>query len=286
MVIVLYTYSNSRLFLKLSNWCEEYGMKLKNFYKKREDIPEGMEQYYEEGDDGYILSTDDKELKDKLSEFRSNNRSLFSKNEELEKKLKGLEGLDPAKYDEALKALDELEDLREKKMIEEGKMDEVLAERTEKMRATYEGKIEGMQRKLEQVTETGSKATIRLNDTLVDSAVHQAISNVGVLRKGAVFDVVHRAKGTWKLDDEQNLVPMKDEKVMYGKDGDNQLTMEEWARDLLEDAPYLFESSKGAGSRGNQGIQNGLKVVQLGDQAAFNSNLEAIAKGEVKVVQS
>ena len=261
-------------------------MKLKNFYKTQEDIPAGLEDYYEEVDGSWLLSTDDKDLKDKLAEFRSNNRSLFSKNEELETKLKGLEKLDPAKYDEALKALDELEELREKKMIDEGRMDEVLAERTEKMRATYEGKLEAIQGKFEAATETGSKAQARLNETLVDSAVHQAISNVGVLRKGAVFDVVHRAKGTWLLDDEQNLVPMKDGKVMYGKEGDNPLTMEEWAKDLLEEAPYLFESSKGAGSRGNQQSHNGAKTIQLGDQDAFNANIEAIAKGEMQVVQS
>lgn len=262
-------------------------MALKLFYKNKSDIPKGLEEHYEESDEGYTLATDDKGFKEKLAEFRTNNRDLFSKNEGLQKQLKTLEKMDPTKYEEGLVALAKMEEMRDKKMIEEGKLDEVLHERTERMRAEYDGKLENLQAQLEKANKTADTATGRLSSTLIDSAVHQAVSSAGSLRSGALMDVISRAKQVWQLDDDQNLIPMKDNKVLYGKDGDTQLTMEEWTAGLIEVAPYLFESSKGTGSKGGEKFRSiDGKTVQAGDAEAFGANLESIAKGTVQVVQT
>ena len=72
---------------------------------------------------------------------------------------------------------------------------------------------------------------------------------------------------------------------MYGKDGTNPLTPEEWGAALVKEAPFLFRPSSGGGAPGGSGNGTGDEpgVLAYGDQSAINSNIERIAAGEVRV---
>ena len=55
-----------------------------------EQLPEALREHYDVDGDNYVLVTD-KGDRDKLNEFRDNNRALFRENSELKKKAEEIE---------------------------------------------------------------------------------------------------------------------------------------------------------------------------------------------------
>ena len=104
-----------------------------------EELPEDLKKFYVKKEDGYILETD---TTDKLNEFRDNNRTLFRENEDFKKKTSELE----SKLEQLEKTVTEK---NEKELLSEGKIDELLTQRTEAMRQSYEEKLENLSKKHE-----------------------------------------------------------------------------------------------------------------------------------------
>lgn len=269
-------------------------MALKAFINSLEEVADSLRSLYKPEGNGFVLELDDKDFKSKLSEFRNSNIDL-------KKKLEGYEGtqeeidrlkqqvekygdLDPDKAKEAFETMQALE---EKKLIDAGQIDEVVEQRIgrriERMQSDYDGKISALQKALDSSTEQATGYRSKLESVVIDSSLQSAIAQVGPVRKGAMQDVLSRGRSVWKLDDDGNPIPMRDGEVMYGKDGKQPISMEEWGQSLLAEAAYLFEANAGGGAGGNidTSVVNG--VVNAGDQDSINGNIEAIAKGEVVV---
>jgi hypothetical protein len=60
-----------------------------------------------------------------------------------------------------------------------------------------------------------------------------------------------RAKTAFKIVDGR-AVPHSDGKVVYGKDGVNPMSVEEWIGSLAKNAPHLFGSTQGGGASGSR----------------------------------
>jgi len=268
-------------------------MALKVVYKKLEDIPESLRDNYKQVGEEYVLDTDDSDFKSRISEFRNTNIDLNKQMQQLQEQLKGFddvqkqlksfEGLDPAK---AREAMEKLQMLNEKKLIEAGKLDEVLEQRTTRMRSDYEGQIQALQNSLEQQMNDTKTFKSKLTEVVIDNSLQAAASKVASVRPGAMQDIISRGRSVWSINDDGTPVPTgRDGKVMYGKDGKTMLSMDEWAQSLVEEAGYLFEQSSGGGARGGmQGGGTSSKVVSMRDQQALNNSIEDIAKGNVEVV--
>lgn len=260
-------------------------MALKALIKKDEfeKLSEVLQKEYTnvDGTEEYTLTVDDADYKKKLGEFRSNNINMKQELEKLEKLSKKYDGVDPDKYAEMQAKIQELED---KKMIDAGKIDELVEQRTERMRADFEGSRKALEAKAKEASDTSAALNERLSTVLIDKEVQSAVSSVGSVRKGAMEDILARARRTWVLQD-GHPVPMEGETVKYGKDGKSPMSMQEWAEGLVDEAPYLFEGNSGSGSRGNDkgGDGKGDKSIAGSDRSAFSKNLESIAKGETKV---
>lgn len=260
-------------------------MKLKRTITDINAVPEALREYYTKDGENYILDADDSDLKDKVSEFRTNNIELRRKQEIIQSQLDAFKDIDPTKVPAAMEAMRKLEELEEQNLISEGKMDEVLAQRTERMRADYEGKTTALQDALGKATEQSGLYKGQLSDVLIDSRISQAMADVGVMRKGAITDILSRARRDWVVDEEGKLTPMRDGKVLYGKEATVPITPEEWGAGVYHDAPYLFEANAGGGSGGGSGGSGGhTGQVNMSDQAGLNANLEDIASGKVVVV--
>lgn len=270
-------------------------MGLKAVINSLEEVPDAVRGFYEKVGDEYVLSLEDRDYKEKLSEFRNRNIDLAKKMEsqaEIEKELETLRDrvkkygdLDPEYAAEAVKKMQALE---EKKLIDEGQLDEVVEQRIqrrlERMTSDYDGKIKALQNALEKAQGNENTYRTKLEDVVIDSSIQRAISNVAPVRKGAMEDLLQRAKRTWVLDENGNPIPKSGNEVIYGKDGKQPISMEEWGQSLLLEAPHLFEGNVGGGANGNSdtgGMRHGM--IRLGDQEAIDSNIEAIAKGEVLV---
>jgi len=253
-----------------------------------EDVSEkDRSLYVEQEGGGYGLHPAFMEVRDKLGTFRENNRSLMSKTSEQEEALAKLKDLDPEKYQAGVDAMAKLAEIDDKKMIDAGQIDELIDQRTERMRSTYEGQVEALNKSVGSLS--GERDTLkgRLGELLIDSAVQKELAEVAAMRPGAQMDVLSRAHGVWNINEEGDIVPMDGKgNVMYGTDGKAQLTMKEWATSLMDTAPFLFEASRGGGSKGSDTTttNTGTKTIDASDADAIAANLDGISSGEYTVV--
>lgn len=202
------------------------------------DTVEGLDQsiaaLYEKQDDGkFRLDVEGAVPREKLDEFRNTNIDLL-------KKLDGFKGVDPAKYQTLLGLEKKLTD---KELIDAGKVDEVVQTRIQSMKAEHEGVVGTLNEQL-------STANRQLESLLIDSAVRVKALESGVLPT-AVDDVMLRAKTVFKIVNGQ-AVPHQDGKPVYGKDGVNAMSVDEWIGQLAKNAPHLFGSTQGGGASGSR----------------------------------
>lgn len=247
---------------------------LKPVIASLEEVPEALRSEYKaDGAGRYVLDTDVENhpallgLKNSLANARSERNSA---KENLEK----LAGVDPTRYQELVKQ-DQL--VKEGKLIAEGKLDELVALRTDALRADLTGKLQSEQAR-------AAKLQSDMDRLVIDNAVHAAASKLGV-RKTAMDDVLARARGTFKAKDGV-AVAFNGENPVYAKDGVNLLGIDEWLTALPATASHLFEESKGAAAPGGNtkpSVPTGPGVIPRGDTNAFLANLDKIAKGQIKV---
>ena len=112
---------------------------MKAKYKNQDDIPSGLEQFYHEDGGEYHLQVDGLVPKSTVDEFRNNNIKL---NKELQKVQDTLSNVDLDEY-KTLKT--ERQQIADQELISAGKLDELLAQRTERLRTDYESRFEKMQ---------------------------------------------------------------------------------------------------------------------------------------------
>jgi len=230
-------------------------MKLKKVLDSLEGLDEALHGLYEKQGDKYMLQIEDDDSKAKIKEFRQSAIDAQKERDALKAELEKFKDVDPDKYREAMSKLQDLED---KKLIKAGQLDEVLAKRTERMRLDFEAKIEALTKSRNEVIKAQEALKGKLAVLTIDNAVTTAIGEIAAPRKGATTDILARARGVFNLDDDGNPMALdKDGKPIYGKDGDNPITIKEWSEGLVNDAPFLFESSGGGGAPG--GENNGTK---------------------------
>lgn len=206
------------------------------------DSLEGLDQQvatmYEKQDDGkFRLNVEGAVPREKLDEFRNTNIELL-------KKVEGFKGIDVKKYSDLL-ALEKR--VTDKELVDAGKVDEVVQSRISQMKTEHEGAVG-------QLNEQLSIANRQLETLLIDSAVRVKALESGVLPT-AVDDVMLRAKTAFKIV-EGRAVPHSDGKVVYGKDGVNPMSVEEWIGGLSKAAPHLFGSTQGGGASGSRTTGN------------------------------
>lgn len=243
------------------------------------DLAGALQEHYTKSGDDYVLDTDDGSFTSRISEFRNNNIALQKELNNLKSDLEKYKGIDPKKYKETVDKLQQLED---NKLLDEGKVEELLNQRTERMRQDFEGKVSALTKDRDKYKSLSEQRQNLLQGTLVSSAVASAVSEVGVAAKGALPDIQARATSLWQVDEEGNVVAMDGDKVKYGADGKSPLTMKEWAEGLKADAPHLFEGSSGGGSRGSE-RQSGSGGKGTISRSEIGANLEKVASGEVDV---
>ena len=232
--------------------------------------------------DGYKMELDDTDHKAKLDEFRQNNIQFKKQIEKLQGDLSKFKDIDPDKYKETTQKLQELQD---EQLSKEGKLEELLEVRTERMRTELAGQLEALTSDRDNYKTQAEASNGKLSKMLIDNAITSVVTEVGAVRQGALTDILSRAHGVFQLNDKQEVVAMRDGSVRYGKDGKAPLTSKEFCEELLETAPYLFENSGGGGANGDggHGGQGGSKTIAAGDGKAFSNNLQDIADGIVTV---
>lgn len=220
---------------------------------------EGIDQayhslYVKEGD-VYRLQVEGAVSSTKLGEFRDNNIAL---KQELEK----FKGIDPTKHAELLKLEQQVTD---KKLLDAGKVEELVAGRIGTMKSEYETQIRERDEKL-------SSSNRQLESLLIDSAVRTAANPAEgpQVLSTAIDDVLLRAKTVFRIVDSVATPIGPDGKVVYGANGVDPMSITEWMKGLQKNAPHLFAGNKGGGAPS--------RVDRTGDTSKMSS-IQKISAG-------
>lgn len=242
-------------------------MTLKATIDKLEDVDEGVRGLYRERDGKFTLDVDGMVPRSRLDEFRENNISLKQQIEDLVKKF---DGIDP---EEARKLAERAQKERDRRLIDAGKVDEVVGERTAAMKADFDARLKA-------AGDENAKLTGQLEGLLIDSALRESATKVGV-RSAAIEDVLLRGRRVFRLVDGK-ATPMEGERPVYGKGGDL-MTIDEWVGGLAAAAPHLFEPSKGGGAQGGTQAPTVSGAIARSDHRSILENLAGIATGKTRV---
>jgi len=229
-------------------------------------LDEAIKKLYVEKDGKYLLDAEGVEdvsgLKSALEKERGTVKKLKA---DLQATVDKFKDIDPDKARDAQKKLQDLED---KQMMDEGKVEELFKKRTERMVADFENQKIAFNNQIKTLNGANQSLTGELSELLIDGSLRQAAIKAGV-HEAAVEDVVLRGRGVWKLVDKKP-TPMNGENIIYGKDPNQIITMEEWISGLQPVAPHLFKPTGGGGSPAGDASKGtgGGKVIRLSREEA------------------
>lgn len=189
-------------------------------------------------------------LDSEVSGLKSKNAELIGSNKTIKAELDKLKGQFDGLDIEAVKGLlakagqDE-----ETKLIAEGKLDEVISRRTERLRTDLDKQVKAANERADKAEAFAAK----YSDKVLADSIRAAAIKAGALPEAAE-DIILRARGTFKLSEDGEPVATDCAgEVVYGKDGKTPLSPLEWAESLRETATHLWPRAQGAGQTGDNG---------------------------------
>lgn len=196
---------------------------------------------------------------------------LTGKNDELKGELgkakdilKKFEGLDA---DDVRSTMDLFNQSEEAKLLKEGKFDEVISKRTEKLRGDYDGKMADLQKERDAATEAGSKFEQLYKNKIVDDEIRKIALEAKVIPE-ALEDVLRRGRDVFQLAAD-GTIEARDKDGNLLKSGDHLMDPKLFVEGLKKSAPYYWPGSTGTGAAGGSGGGAGNDVdAQLADAAA------------------
>ena len=217
------------------------------------EVPEGLEDYYKETEDGYVLDVEGavdqgsyetlkaeaEEKKSKLDEFRTHNIKL---RKQIEQSSSAGSESDPPNIDELIE--ERVSDMKEK-------MSRIEAENNQ-----YKSQLE----------------EVVLSDRVKDIAIRHGVYET------ALPDVVQRARGVFTVKDGK---PVPVDKKARDENGEL-YNPETWLTKLQEDAPHLFKPSSGSGAKSPvNGVSSADKPRSSTEKIAAGLNMRSKAAKDV-----
>lgn len=197
-------------------------------------------------------------LKTKNSELLGQNKTFKSELEQLKGQFEGFD------VDAVKTLLQRASQDEETKLIAEGKIDEVVSKRTERLRGDYDKQLQAER----EAREKAEAFANRFRDKVLADSIREAAQKAGALPE-ASDDIILRARNTFQLnEDGQPVAVDADGEVIYGKDGKTPLTPLEWAESLREAAPHLWPRAVGAGPTGDKGAKGAKKRSDMSTEEA------------------
>lgn len=228
-------------------------------------LPDALKEHYVERDGSFVLETDGLVDRSALDKERADRAAATRQFQELKDKIGDL---DPVKAREALAMVQQLAD---KKLLDEGKVDELIAARTAAMTADHENQVKAFKGQLSEKDAALANVTSELEKLTIHTALRTLALEKGV-RKEALDDVIARFTVTgvdgikWGLKDGK-VVAMKGDQIAYGKDASSSMPFDEGLALLTTRAPHLFEPSQGSGAA-NAGRGTGSGGHTISSEAA------------------
>jgi hypothetical protein len=247
-----------------------------------EEVAEALRSEYEARDGRFFLKLDGEypplvEANTKLAEFRDNNRTLNATVTQLRTDLKKFDGIDPVEVPKMKARVAELEQSGVKN---QGDVAELI-------KSAVKAAVSPLEQKLQEREASEATAREALAKTGLENKLREAGVKAGIDER-AMPDYINRGLKVFKLIDGEPAARKGENPIFSKTRPAEELSMEEWAKDLHTEAPFLFRPSSGGGAGHGRGpgVDRTSPVRQISsDPLEFGRNLEGIAKGEVQVVQ-
>ncbi|EOQ68855.1 hypothetical protein [Acinetobacter pittii] len=193
-----------------------------------------------------------KGLKEKNSELINDKKALKDELTSLKGKVDGLD-LDAIKV-----LLDKSNQDEESKLIAEGKIEEVIQKRTEKMREQHEKLLNAEKERADKAEAYANK----FKQSVVQSQIVQAALELEALPE-ATADIAFLAHSKFVLDENGKAVAVDTQgEVIIGKDGKTPLSPKEWVETLREQKPYFWPKANGTGSPGSTNTKGQVDITK------------------------
>jgi len=249
-------------------------MALQASYKSQADIPEHLKSEYKEKDgvwhlDGFVPAS-------RLDEFRANNRTLAKEREELQNQLLKFKDIDPAKYSEAVKGLQDLENAR---LAEAGEW-KVLKANLEQQ---HNDTLKAEKAKAKAIQEGWNKERIANQAAML-------VMKHAVPAEGNMKYIQADLQAITTIDPDTNEIVFVDSKGLKLKNeaGDANLTMEEYLVKQYIPKSNLFQKSEGGGALGGFNIplvtQGQVSIDSISGRDIPGSMISDLASGKLKAV--
>lgn len=195
-------------------------------------------------------------VESQVAGLKAKNSELIQAQKQLKEQLARFEGIDP---DAVRGILKRFADDEEAKLIADGKVDEVLNRRTERMKADFEKKLAEAQQEAEKARQLAQTYQSRV----VEKEIMTDAVEAGV-HKHALEDALLHAKAVFRADDEGRAIAVDaDGNPILGKDGKTPLTPREWLEGMKEKKPHWFlATASGSGTPGGKGGFSSAKKAQ------------------------
>ena len=192
-------------------------------------------------------------VEEAVSRLKVKNGEVIGENKKLKEQLARFDGIDP---DVVRNIIKRFSDDEEAKLIADGKIDEVLTKRTERMKADYDKKL------TEALEKAGlaEKRAQAFQGRVLDDAIRAAAAKAGI-HQHAIDDALLRGRAMFALDEDGQAVQLGDDgKAVLGKDGKSPFTPLEWLEGMKEKAPHWFPAAaSGSGAGHSAGGHSGAK---------------------------
>lgn len=262
---------------------------------KLDDVPEALREFYVESKDSdgvttFDLATDEAT---RISEFRTRNVKVMKENKELadrikrqDQQLQSFDGIDPDRYKRATQALELIEGDEERKLVEEGKIDEVVQRRMKTAINAHGEQVTALTTARDTALQERDALRTTVDRTSLRSAVQSAIDGADIRLRGpgALHDIHARIAGDFVIDRETGHPKARD--GQFGPKGDPQTIADKLvALAGSAEASHLFEPAGGSGSTGGRRdpTERGRRVIDPNDPVAIGRNLDAIHKGTMVI---
>ena len=186
-------------------------------------------------------------VEQEVAGLKETNANLKDEKKVLAERLRAWEGLDA---DRVRAVMERLELDEEARLIAEGRVDEVLARRGERLTREQASLIEQRDRQIADLQDQLKARDEQLARRVVDDQIRAAATASGLLPT-AVDDAVVRGQQVFGLDQDGEAVALdQDGHAEPAAIGGPRLTPAEWLESMREVAPHWWPQSTGAGAPG------------------------------------
>ncbi|RLB67216.1 MAG: hypothetical protein DRH08_04235 [Deltaproteobacteria bacterium] len=218
-----------------------------------------------------------KQIEQEKDSIISNRDSVLAEKKALQEQLKSFDGLNAEELKKLKKMVDESE---ESELLQQGRFDEIVNRRTEKMRLSHEEELITIQTDYDALKKKESNVSSAFDQYKIQLAINNAASLSGALPT-AIPDIVNRSTNMFSLDTDGQIYARDEEGNIRKDKSGKALDPTQYVSNLQNEAPHFWPASKSANLKGAKPseIEDKLSsAVATGDMAAYRK-LRASMKG-------